>query len=89
MVRCAKVGISIAATGCMTVLWTAPAYAQCTKDTECKGDRVCVHGECVEPPTASTRQPEHPMLGEDSAHPVLRLNERELWEVACLEESFT
>ena len=25
------------------------AYAQCTKDTECKGDRVCERGACVSP----------------------------------------
>ncbi len=24
-------------------------FAQCTKDTDCKGDRVCVNGECVDP----------------------------------------
>ncbi len=24
-------------------------FAQCTKDTDCKGDRVCIDGECVEP----------------------------------------
>ena len=32
---------------------TAPAQAQaaagCAKDTDCKGERVCVKGECVEP----------------------------------------
>jgi ankyrin repeat protein len=26
-----------------------PAPAGCGKDTDCKGDRVCVKGECVEP----------------------------------------
>lgn len=25
------------------------ALAQCTKDTDCKGDRVCTAGECVDP----------------------------------------
>jgi hypothetical protein len=30
---------------------TAPATAQagCTKDTDCKGDRICVSGACVHP----------------------------------------
>ncbi|HUI93764.1 MAG TPA: hypothetical protein VLX68_16095 [Chitinivibrionales bacterium] len=27
---------------------------QCTKDTDCKGDRVCVDGECVEPQKSKT-----------------------------------
>lgn len=26
-----------------------PAAAQCTKDTDCKGDRVCVDGKCQDP----------------------------------------
>lgn len=25
------------------------ARAQCTKDTDCKGDRICSRGECVDP----------------------------------------
>lgn len=28
--------------------------AQCSKDTDCKGDRVCVKGVCVDPPERST-----------------------------------
>ena len=31
-----------------------PAAAPgCSFDTQCKGDRVCVHGECVTPPSAA------------------------------------
>jgi len=29
-------------------------YAQCTKDVDCKGNRICVNGECVEPSTESS-----------------------------------
>jgi hypothetical protein len=29
---------------------TAPAAAGCAKDTDCKGDRICVKRECVDPP---------------------------------------
>ena len=29
-----------------------PAYPQCTKDTDCKGDRICEKGICVAPPDA-------------------------------------
>ena len=28
----------------------APPAAGCAKDTDCKGDRLCVKGECVDPP---------------------------------------
>ncbi len=28
----------------------APGTAGCTKDVDCKGDRVCSRGECVDPP---------------------------------------
>jgi hypothetical protein len=28
----------------------APCLAGCGKDTDCKGDRICVKGECVDPP---------------------------------------
>jgi hypothetical protein len=30
------------------------AFGQCTKDVDCKGDRVCVNGECVEPVKSTT-----------------------------------
>lgn len=28
----------------------APCFTGCGKDTDCKGDRICVKGECVDPP---------------------------------------
>jgi hypothetical protein len=28
----------------------APCLTGCGKDTDCKGDRICVKGECVDPP---------------------------------------
>ena len=31
-------------------LHASSARAQCTKDTDCKGDRVCQKGDCVDPP---------------------------------------
>jgi len=34
------------------------AWAQCTKDTECKGDRICVNGACTSP--APVRAPDGP-----------------------------
>ena len=35
----------------MVVLFAIGTFSQCTKDTDCKGNRVCVNGECVEPST--------------------------------------
>jgi hypothetical protein len=29
------------------------AFGQCTRDVECKGERVCINGECVEPAVKS------------------------------------
>lgn len=34
----------------VVVLTASAARAQCTMDTECKGDRVCEAGQCVSPP---------------------------------------
>ncbi|MGI5864360.1 MAG: dickkopf-related protein [Myxococcales bacterium] len=31
---------------------SAPARAQCTKDTDCKGDRICINGACTSPAPA-------------------------------------
>lgn len=39
---------------CALFLWSAQAQAVCTKDTDCKGDRICVEGACVAP--AATNQ---------------------------------
>lgn len=39
---------------------THPPSAGCGKDTDCKGDRICVEGDCVAPPEspqAETREP--------------------------------
>ncbi len=33
----------------MVMLASMETFGQCTKDTDCKGNRVCVNGECVEP----------------------------------------
>lgn len=33
-----------------TALFCSNATAQCTKDVECKGDRICVQGACVDAP---------------------------------------
>lgn len=46
------------ATGIMpvaaVVLWGRLGMADCTKDTDCKGDRICTKGACIAPPPAQT-----------------------------------
>lgn len=39
---------------------TAPAEAGCTYDQQCKGDRICEEGVCVDPPVAATPPPADP-----------------------------
>lgn len=34
----------------LVTFFTRSALAECTKDIECKGERVCVEGACVDPP---------------------------------------
>lgn len=41
----------------VVVAVSAAAHAQCTKDTECKGDRICIKGVCEAPGTAPTASP--------------------------------
>jgi len=36
------------AVGAAVLLFSAPALAQCSKDTDCKGDRVCSNGQCID-----------------------------------------
>ena len=33
------------------------AISQCTKDTDCKGDRICMNGKCVEPARSTQNAP--------------------------------
>jgi hypothetical protein len=43
--------------GGAAVFATSLAQAQCTMDTECKGDRVCDAGSCVAPKSGATTTP--------------------------------
>ncbi|MCK5689329.1 hypothetical protein KAI87_08665 [Myxococcota bacterium] len=40
----------------LSLLLSASANAQCTKDIECKGDRICVEGKCSAPAYSSPGQ---------------------------------
>ena len=53
--RTSIVIIALAAT-----LTATAAEAQCTKDTDCKGDRICMKGSCLAPNAAPTPVPASP-----------------------------
>lgn len=61
----------------MLALLAALALAQCTKDTDCKGERVCTAGECVEP--AAQAQPPPALVPQrpplERANAIARANE--------------
>lgn len=47
-------------------MWSTVAFAQCTKDTDCKGDRICLKGSCTEPKVAPpAKAPEPALLSQD------------------------
>ena len=48
------------ATSVFLCLAASPVHAHCTKDTECKGDRICERGTCVSPSLAPTKPSEAP-----------------------------
>lgn len=39
--------------GITTLLSASLSHAQCTKDVDCKGERICQEGQCTEPPLAA------------------------------------
>jgi len=47
----------------------AAAFAQCTKDTDCKGNRVCENGQCVSPPSEASNPPAEPQYAPPSEAP--------------------
>jgi hypothetical protein len=42
----------------LTLALPSEAFAQCTKDADCKGDRVCVNGTCTDPATKPAASPQ-------------------------------
>ena len=50
--------VFVVTVGVTPLFWAPLAQAQCTKDTDCKGDRVCRNGACEDPlPPAPTYLP--------------------------------
>lgn len=45
---------------CLSLLSPRRSAAQCTKDTDCKGDRICTQGACVDPPHHRSASPQAP-----------------------------
>ncbi len=60
-------------------LWSHPAVAACSKDTDCKGERVCEDGICVEAP----RRPARPSRERSRPHtePVAEAETDKFWSV--------
>jgi len=54
---------------CGGLLFSAAAQAECTKDTDCKGDRVCDAGKCTYPATALPPAPPPPPVSPEGASP--------------------
>jgi hypothetical protein len=60
----------------IVILGTYQSIAQCTKDTDCKGDRICVDGECVEPDAEEVTVPEAEETPEPEAEMVPEVEEK-------------
>ena len=41
--------VTLLAVVSLLTLWTIPAAAECNRDSDCMGDRICVDGSCVFP----------------------------------------
>lgn len=62
------------------------ASAQCTRDTECKGDRVCEAGQCVAPKPGTTSAgsidapppPPPPLVGTDNGPGLGRYSDKQM-----------
>jgi hypothetical protein len=74
--RSHKNGLAIlaATSAALAIVESRPAQAGCTKDVECKGERICENGRCVYPPpaveTESPAPPAVPVATPDAASPV-------------------
>src|SRR4051812_13033772 len=74
------------------VFISGQAAAQCTKDTDCKGDRICSAGECVDAPTQVTAAPlreprpiPHPLGNPYRVHRLLGLSlGLGFWALTCI-----
>ncbi|MDF3069159.1 MAG: putative rane protein [Polyangiaceae bacterium] len=60
--------------GSVALLLSVSARAQCSMDTECKGERICEQGRCVDPPVpapAALAAPPAPVVVAPVAPPAL------------------
>jgi hypothetical protein len=70
-----KQGLALVAAAALLLGWAPSADAGCTKDTDCKGDRICdTQGQCVDPqpcpPCDCEEQAEPPEEAREPAPPV-------------------
>lgn len=69
----------------LLLLVACPVYAQCSKDTDCKGDRICVKGACTSPEVAPAKA-SSPLGGgtsqvaPDTVAPLTRAEVRSVYE---------
>ncbi len=57
------------------------ASAQCTKDTDCKGDRICQNGVCVDPGSAAT--PAAPSIAPPVPEPIPAISADPCTRIIC------
>jgi len=53
--------LATAVLGCSALFLSGTAYAECTKDTDCKGTRICENAICVTPPEPAASAPAEPV----------------------------
>lgn len=54
---------------CTVVLFGVRTAVGCTKDTDCKGDRICIDGACVDPGTYPSENMDDPDDNRDDSVP--------------------
>jgi hypothetical protein len=57
--------------GASLLLVAGLSHAECTKDTDCKGDRICEQGVCTSPPPTAVAAPIAPSPSDAPPAPVI------------------
>ena len=59
----------ISALALILSLFPLAGFPQCTKDTDCKGDRICEQGQCVNPGKSQPAKPDKAKVPKFVAYP--------------------